>query len=153
MLSASLDALVERRVTASSKRYGCDFGPPPVEGSNGCVSFSPLLTPLSDLFPCGIVLRSTARSLEKDIPDLIDAIRSEAKHLSEAQVDKALRGFYDQFPFEGKEVAEDLLNKAADEKMAAAETSAKKPAEKVKKKPSKEAKKKADEEDLKKKST
>lgn len=95
------------------------------------------LTPLSDLFPCGIVLRSTTRSLEKDIPDLIDAIRSKGEHLSEAQVDKALREFYDQFPFESQEVAEDVLNKAAEEKVEAAETSAKKPAEKAKKKPSK----------------
>lgn len=58
------------------------------------------LTHFSEFFQHGILLKSTKKSLEQDIAILISAIKKDKPELSEIEIEKALKKFYMDYPFE-----------------------------------------------------
>lgn len=58
------------------------------------------ITPLHAFFSKGLVLRATSKSLDEDIPLLVREIRKHKQSVSEAQIEHALRQFYEKYSFE-----------------------------------------------------
>jgi hypothetical protein len=67
------------------------------------------LTPFCAFFDQGIVLRSTSKSLEQDIPILVSMLKKHKMSLSEAQIEHALREFYVKYTFEAKHEDDNFL--------------------------------------------
>ena len=68
------------------------------------------LTNFSQFFTKGIILRSTAKSLEEDLPTLVKTIRNSNSGVSEAAIEKELRDFYTTYSFESKDYRKDFLS-------------------------------------------
>jgi hypothetical protein len=76
----------------------------------GCFSKYPWITTILpgfiNLFPMGIIIRSTHKILEDDIKTLVSTIKREKEavgiSISEDSIKKVLKSFYEKFPFESK---------------------------------------------------
>lgn len=64
--------------------------------------------PFNSFFEYGIVLQSTSRPLEEDIPTMVSAIRKHKPSLSDAQIETSLRAFYTEYPYKIRHIHEDL---------------------------------------------
>jgi hypothetical protein len=60
------------------------------------------LTPFYQFFKSGIVLRSTSKSLDADLPILTKELRKYKSLVSESELETSLREFYKNFSFEPK---------------------------------------------------
>lgn len=58
------------------------------------------LTPFCNFFKFGIILRSTSKTLEHDISTLVDSVKKYKPTLTKSQIEKSLRKFYEQYPFD-----------------------------------------------------
>ncbi len=58
------------------------------------------LTPFGRFFPRGILLRATSKSLDEDLPVLINALKKHKdKDISDLDFDREIREFYQKYPF------------------------------------------------------
>ena len=106
--SPAIASLSAEKLSKQRTRYWLPCGEqqfPDMTLQNGSPNYPWIteLTPFCGLFSHGIILRSTSKTLEDDLPTIVQAIKRERPSAKESTIESSLRSFYSTYQFEGKD--------------------------------------------------